>query len=383
MTERTVTFPCHQAAEFVRDVKARVADYFASTGRSSKADWRMLARIATSLALLFVPYALILTNRYPRGEMLALAIVMGIGMAGVGFGVSHDALHGGLSSSNGVNYLFGLTFDILGANGYMWRITHNVVHHTYTNIQGIDEDLEVSPLLRLSPRSEHRPIHRFQHLYAFATYSLSTLFWVFVKDYKYFLQRDIGPYLNKKHPWHEWAVLFAGKAVYYSWAIAVPLIVLRIPWWETLTGYVAMNLTAGLILGVVFQLAHVVEDTDHLAPDDEGRMEHTWLAHEMMTTANFATGNRLLTWYVGGLNYQVEHHLFPKVCSVHYPALRPIVRESARRHGIPYHEAPTLWSAIASHYRMLKKYGSGYREDAPPAAAPATEAAPMIEEAVV
>ena len=372
MTDRTVTFPCQQAAEFVRDVKARVATYFRESARSSKADWRMVARIVTSLSLLFVPYVLILTLHLPAVAMLALAVVMGIGMAGVGFGVSHDALHGGLSSSNAINYAFGLTFDLLGANGYMWKITHNVVHHTYTNIQGIDEDLEVSPLLRLSPRSEHRPIHRFQHLYAFATYSLSTLFWVFVKDYKYFFQRNIGPYVDKKHPWQEWAILFGGKAVYYAWAIVIPLLVLTIPWWQTLIGYVAMNLTAGLILGVVFQLAHVVEDTDHLAPDAAGRMEHTWLAHEMMTTANFATGNRLLTWYVGGLNYQVEHHLFPKVCSVHYPALRPIVKESARRHGIPYHEAPTLWAAIRSHYRMLKKYGSGFRLADAPAPAPSS-----------
>lgn len=367
MTDRTVTFPCQQAAAFVREVKARVAEHFEGAARSSKADGRMIARIITSLSLLFAPYALILSLDLSRSEMLVLAIIMGIGMAGVGFGVSHDALHGGLSSSSAVNYLFGLTFDLMGANGYMWRITHNVVHHTYTNVQGIDEDLEVSPLLRLSPRSEHRPIHRFQHLYAFATYSLSTLFWVFVKDYKYFFQRDIGPYVDKKHPWQEWLVLFGGKAVYYAWAIVIPIAVLPIPWWQTLIGYLAMNLTAGLILGVVFQLAHVVEETAHLAPDDEGRMEHTWLAHEMMTTANFATGNRLLTWYVGGLNYQVEHHLFPRVCSVHYPDIRPIVQDSARRHGIPYHEAPTLWAAIASHYRMLRKYGSGYREPLPAA----------------
>lgn len=372
MTDRTVTFPCRAAAAFVQEVKTRVAEYFERSGESQKADWRMIARIVTSLALLFVPYGLILSGRFTSAEMLGLAIVMGVGMAGVGFGVSHDALHGGLSSSNAVNYIFGLTFDLLGANGYMWKITHNVVHHTYTNIQGIDEDLEVSPLLRLSPRSEHRAIHRYQHLYAFATYSLSTIFWVFVKDYKYFLQKDIGPYVDKRHPWYEWTVLVVGKLVYYGWAIVVPLAVLTIPWWQTLIGYVAMNLTAGLILGVVFQLAHVVEGTDHPAPDPAGRMEHTWLAHEMMTTANFAPTNRLLTWYVGGLNHQIEHHLFPKMCSVHYPEIRPIVQAAARKYGIPYNEAPTLWSAITSHYRTLRKFGAGYRESAVPLMGPAT-----------
>jgi linoleoyl-CoA desaturase len=378
MTDRTVTFPSRAAAAFVQEVKVRVAEYFERSHRSQKADWRMIARIVTSLSLLFVPYALILTGRFNSVEMLGLALVMGVGMAGVGFGVSHDALHGGLSSSNAVNYLFGLTFDLLGANGYMWKITHNVVHHTYTNIQGIDEDLEVSPLLRLSPRSELRAIHRYQHLYAFATYSLSTIFWVFVKDYKYFLQKDIGPYQDKHHPWYEWTVLVVGKLVYYSWAIVVPLLVLSIPWWQTLIGYVAMNLTAGLILGVVFQLAHVVEGTDHPAPDGAGRMEHTWLAHEMMTTANFAPTDRLLTWYVGGLNHQIEHHLFPKMCSVHYPEIRPIVQDAARKYGIPYNEAPTLWAAIASHYRTLRKFGAGYRETAVPLMDPVTIPGPAV-----
>ncbi|MFI5235891.1 MAG: fatty acid desaturase family protein [Gemmatimonadales bacterium] len=369
-TERTVTFPSRAAAAFVQEVKTRVGEYFDSTGRSTKADWRMIARIFTALGLCFIPYALILSNRFSALEMLGLALVMGVGLAGIGFGISHDALHGGLSSSNAVNYLFGLTFDLLGANGYMWKITHNVVHHTYTNIQGIDEDLEVSPLLRLSPRSEHKPFHRYQHLYAFAAYSFSTIFWVFVKDYKYFLAKDIGPYQDKHHPWHEWAVLIGGKLAYYSWAIVIPLVVLTIPWWQTLIGYVVMNLTAGLILGVVFQLAHVVEGVDHLAPDGEGRMEYTWLAHEMMTTANFAPTNRLLTWYVGGLNHQIEHHLFPKMCSVHYPEIRPIVQDAARKHGIPYNEAPTLFAAMGSHYRTLKKYGQGYREEAPAAVRP-------------
>ena len=118
---------------------------------------------------------------------------MGVGVAGIGFSVSHDALHGAYSSDSRINTALGLTFDLMGANGYLWKITHNVIHHTYTNIQGIDEDLEVSPLLRLSPESDHKPIHKYQHIFGFAAYSFSTLFWVFVKDYKYLLQKGSGP----------------------------------------------------------------------------------------------------------------------------------------------------------------------------------------------
>jgi len=239
----------------------------------------------------------------------------------------------------------------------MWKITHNVIHHTYTNIDGVDEDLTVSPLLRLSPGAPLLRIHRFQHLYGLAAYSMSTIFWVFVKDFKYFFQKDLGPYKNKKHPRGEWVNLFVSKLVYYGWSIVIPLLVLEIPWWQFAIGYLAMHLTAGFILGVVFQLAHVVEGPDYPVPDEAGRMEDAWLVHEMETTANFARSSRMVSWYVGGLNFQIEHHLFPKVCSVHYPAISTIVKDTATKYGVPYYDQPTVMAAVRSHLRMLKKLG--------------------------
>jgi linoleoyl-CoA desaturase len=286
-------------------------------------------------------------------------------MAGIGFAVAHDALHGAYSDNPRVNQLIGYTFDLIGANGYMWKITHNVIHHTYTNVHGVDEDLTVSPLLRLSPHAEWKPIHRFQHWYAFFAYGFSTLFWVFVKDYKYFMQKNLGPYTNKTHPKSEWATLFIMKIVYYTWSIVVPLLVLDVAWWQFAIGYVAMHLTAGLILGVVFQLAHSVEGPAFPLPDERGVMEHAWAVHEMETTSNFGRHNALLNWYVGGLNFQIEHHLFPKVCSIHYPAISDIVREVAAKHGIRYNEHRTLREAVRSHYRMLKRLGQPPESSAP------------------
>ena len=200
MSTIRVTFPNRDAASFSDDVKARVADYFTSRGISDKADWRMVLKGLILLAVTFVPYGMILSNRFGPWTMLGLAAVMGAGVAGIGFSISHDALHGAYSNNAWVNRVIGWTFDICGANGYMWKVTHNVIHHTYTNIEGLDEDLTVSPLLRLSPHTEWKPFHRFQHLYGFLAYSFSTLFWVFVKDYKYFLQKDIGPFLGPEEP---------------------------------------------------------------------------------------------------------------------------------------------------------------------------------------
>jgi linoleoyl-CoA desaturase len=372
VTTTRVTFANRDATEFVAELKRRVAHYFEQAGISSKANGAMVFKTVVILGITFGAYGLILSRQFSPLEMLGLAVVMGIGFAGIGFSISHDALHGAYSSNPRVNRLIGFSFDLMGANGYMWKITHNVIHHTYTNIHGIDEDLTVSPLLRLSPRAPRRAIHRWQHLYAFLTYSFSTFFWVFVKDYKYFLQKDLGPYQGRQHPRSEIAILIGTKLLHYTWTLAIPFVVLGLPLWQFAIGFLAMHLTAGLILGIVFQLAHVVEGTDHPVPDAAGDMENAWTVHEMETTSNFGRGNRLLCWYVGGLNFQIEHHLFPKVCSIHYPAISPIVQQTAEEYGITYNQHRTLRDAIRSHYVTLRKFG---RSDPLPAAAARESAA--------
>lgn len=354
---QSVKFSNTSASPFIREMKQRVNEYFVTEGIARQADARMVAKTIGMLALTFVPYALILSGWFGPWTMLGLAMVMGVGVAGCGFSIAHDALHGAYTKNRFASRLLDLSFDFLGGSGYFWKITHNVIHHTYTNIHGIDEDLEVSPFLRLSPNSERRPIHRFQHIFGFAAYSVSTLYWVLVKDYKILLLENLGPYKGIQHPKKEVAILFGMKLFYYGYMIVLPLLVLDVAWWQFVIGFVAMHLTAGLILGVVFQLAHVVEGPEHFTLNEQEEMEDAWLVHEMKTTANFGRSNRLLCWYVGGLNFQIEHHLFPRICSIHYPAISPIVEEVAAKHGIPYHHHPTLRAAIASHYRMLKRLG--------------------------
>ncbi len=352
-----VTFATGVDGVFVDELKSRVAEYFETKRISDKANALMVLKTLSVLGLYFIPYGLILSNQFSPLTMLGLAVLMGTGLAGIGFCVAHDALHGAYSSKPVVNKVIGLTFDLMGASGYMWTLTHNIIHHTYTNIHGIDEDLEVSPLLRLSPRSKLLKIHRFQHHYAFLTYAFSTLFWAFVKDYKYFLQRDLGPFKNKKHPFSEVITLIVMKSIFYAYTIVIPWMVLDLAWWQFVIGYVAMQATGGFILGIIFQLAHVVEETQHPKANAEGAMENGWMVHEMETTSDFGRDNKFLTWYVGGLNFQIEHHLFPKVCSIHYPAISTIVRDVAAKHGVRYNHHATFKQAVISHYRTLKKYG--------------------------
>ena len=353
-----VTFAPSAGTLFVAEVKERVDQYFRLRELSPRANTEMIVKTCLMLAMTASAYALILSNRLGAWPMLGLCIVMGLGFAGIGFNVAHDALHGAYTSSRWKNRLLGFTFELVGASGYMWKITHNVIHHTYPNVHGLDEDLEVSPMLRLSPEAKHRPVHRYQHWYALVAYSVTTLFWVFLKDYQYFFKRDLGPLKGRQHPVSQVLTLVGTKLFYYAYTIVIPLLVVDVPWWQFAIGFVAMHLTSGTVLGVVFQLAHVVEETDHPVPDVDGAMENAWMVHQMETTSNFANKNRLLTWYVGGLNHQVEHHLFPKICSVHYPALSRIVRRTAEKHGIPYHHHETLRAAVGSHLRTLRRLGN-------------------------
>lgn len=352
-----VTFNNKIDKEFNKEVKKRVNEYFKKNNLSRHANAAMVFKTIIILAVYWGTYALIMTGSFTLGQMWLMCIVMGIGMAGIGFSITHDALHGAYSSKNWVNSFLGLFFDLVGANGYIWKITHNIIHHTYTNIHGHDEDLEVAEFIRLSPHSEFKNIHRFQHFLAFPAYSFATFFWVFIKDYWYFFKSPLGPYENKKHPFKEWVKLIITKIIYYSVTVVFPLIFLDITWWQFLIGFMSLHLTAGLILGIVFQLAHVVESTTHPIPNEENMIENHWVIHEMLTTNNFARDNKALCWYVGGLNFQIEHHLFPKTCSIHYPAISPIVEEVAKKYGVPYNIHDTFRDAIASHYRTLKKFG--------------------------
>jgi linoleoyl-CoA desaturase len=350
---------------FAREVKASANEYFERNRLSRHANEAMITKTVVLVALYLGSYG----PDHQRRPAAAVDVVL---LLRDGYRHGRDRLLGHsrcparrLFGQPARQRLIGCLFDTLGANGYVWKITHNGIHHTYTNIRGYDEDLEVSPLIRLSPHTPFKPIHRFQHLYAFVAYGTATVFWVFVKDYKYFLKRDLGPYRDKKHPPFEWLFLIISKASYYLAMIVLPLLVLDITWWQFLIGFLTLHLTAGLILGVIFQLAHVVEATVHLPEHEAGALKGTWMLYQMRTTNDFARGNRLLSWYVGGLNYQIEHHLLPRVCHVHDPQLSPIVERLASKHGVPYHSCPTLWQAIRSYYRVLKRLGDpGYE---PPA----------------
>jgi len=352
-----IKFPTPAGAPFYATIRHRVDQFFQMNQLSRHANGRMWAKTIFFLTGFAILYALILSNLLPAIIMLPIAAALGMFSAFVGFNVCHDAIHGALSHNKKVNKIFGFIFNLVGANPYVWSITHNIVHHTYTNIPGHDEDIEVAPgLIRIAEDDEINAIQRFQHWYAFPLYSLASLSWVFRKDYKKFFQTKIGNHTNR-HPKLEYFNLFFYKALYYFLFIVLPVLVLDISWWQFLIGFMTLHIVEGLTMGLVFQLAHVVEGTVFPIPDTQGNMEEAWAEHQMRTTANFATQNKAAAFFLGGLNRQIEHHLFPKICHIHYGEISRIVKQTAAEFNLPYIESKSFITALQSHWTTLKRFG--------------------------
>jgi linoleoyl-CoA desaturase len=358
LMQQKVKFIDKGRSEFFATVKKRVDVYFTENNISRNANAEMIFKTVFYVGGLALFYALIISNQFSPAVMLGFAIALGMFAAFIGFNVCHDAIHGSYSENQNVNKVFSLLFNVIGANAFVWSITHNVVHHTYTNIPGHDEDIEVAPgLIRLSPEDKLTGMQKYQHFYAFILYGLASLSWVFRKDYKKFYQEKIGNYDNRKKPKNEVFNLYFFKGVYYVLFLVLPLVILDITWWQFIIGFVAMHFAEGLVLGLVFQLAHVVEGTDFPYVNEEGNIEEAWAVHQMRTTANFARKSWLANFICGGLNMQIEHHLFPRVCHVHYGKISEIVKSTAEEFNVPYIENRTFIDALKSHYKMLKKFG--------------------------
>ncbi len=344
---------------FYAKVRERADHYFTSKNLSRNADALMIFKTVFFLGGTFSLYLLILSDSFSLWTMFAMAIGLGVFSAFIGFNVCHDAIHGSYSSNAFVNTALGSIFNLIGANVYNWKISHNLVHHTFTNIHEHDDDLVVAPgLVTVCPQESPLPIQRYQHFYAFLLYGMASLAWIFAKDYIKFFQSKIGGHATPSHPRIELFKLFFFKILYYILVIVLPLMLIdSITWWQFAIGFVCMQMAKGFVLGLVFQLAHIVEGLEFPEPDTSGQMEDAWAAHQMRTTANFGVQNFFTCFFCGGLNMQIEHHLFPKVCHTHYRALSAIVKSTAHEYGLPYFENDSFSTALASHYRLLRKFG--------------------------
>ncbi|MET0404416.1 MAG: acyl-CoA desaturase [Cystobacter sp.] len=346
-----------EAGPFHQALKSRVDSYFEESGRSRRDLPGMYVKTAALLAWFVASYVFLVFGAGSVWSALLGCLSLGLAMAGIGFSIQHDANHGGYSERRGLNQLFGGMLDMLGASSYVWGWKHNIFHHSHTNVAGLDADIDIQPFCRVAPSQRLYRAHRFQHFYIWMLYGLLTLKWQFVDDFKDIITGRVGRQRMPRPTGRKLVGALGGKLFFFTWSLAVPLFFH--PVWQVALCFALTSFILGLTLATVFQLAHCVEEAEFpVAPVGAGgTFTREWAAHQVETTVDFARGNRLLCWYLGGLNFQVVHHLFPRVCHLHYPAISRIVEATCLEHGVRYRSQAGVGTALGSHVRWLKRMG--------------------------
>lgn len=346
--------------EFFATLSQRVNAYFTTNNIQRTANTEMVIKTIFMISLYTIPYAIMISGIFTGvWAMLACYAVMGLGTAGIGLSIMHDANHGSYSNKNWVNNMLGLTLNMVGGHAFNWKVQHNVLHHTYTNVHEVDEDISPRGVLRMAPGSAWKPFHRWQHMYAWFFYGLLTFVWIVFKDYDRLARYEKDGLVKKQKTTaaKEWVVLLFTKIFYTGYVFVLPLVLLPFSFWQIFLGFFVMHYIAGFILAIIFQPAHVIEGTEYPMPDEDGNLENNWAIHQLHTTTNFGHRHKLFSWYVGGLNYQVEHHLFPNICHVHYRKIASIVESTAKEFGLPYKSKDTFLQALIAHTKLLKELG--------------------------
>lgn len=360
MKKKNIRFERADQRKFFTTLNKRVNDYFRQKSLKKTGNFKLYFKTLIMFILLVTPYFLITIFNFHFALDFALCIIMGIGVAGVGMNVMHDANHGSFSSKKWVNKIMGSSIYLLAGNVYNWKVQHNLLHHTFTNIHEHDEDLEAGRILRFSKHTPWKKHHRYQHLYSILLYGLLTINWSLTSDItqmiRYRKQKlSVG---TEKSDTYMWSILILTKILYFIIWIVLPIFVFDIAWYQVVIGFFVMHYIAGLILSMIFQLAHIVEKAETPTPNESGFMKNTWAIHQLFTTANFGTRSKFLNWFSGGLNHQIEHHIFPNISHVHYSKIAEIVKSTAKEFNLPYHEYSSIWIAIESHFNHLKHLGN-------------------------
>ena len=341
---------------FHAELKRRAAQYFQTEAKAQTGNTALLGKAILLVGSLVALYVHLVFFTPALGWALVECVALGTAVALVGFNVMHDGAHGSFSRYPRLNRAAAFTLDVLGGSSYMWDAKHNTVHHMYTNIDGVDDDLDIQPWMRVTADQKRYGAHRFQHLYFWMLYGMLYITWVLFTDYQKYFTRRIGSVPLKPMSRTDQATFWGFKVLNLGLYGALPIYM--VGFWGWLVGFLLTGWVAGFVLSIVFQLAHTVEHTAFPVPHAvTNKLEDEWAIHQLRTTANFATHNRVISWLVGGLNFQVEHHLFPKVSHVHYPQLSKIIKQTCAEFDVPYQEYPKMWQAVVSHVLFLRRLG--------------------------
>lgn len=354
------SLPFTQQLGFRKEVTRRVDEYLKANNLRQRDLPAMYVKATICLVWWAVSYVLMLYSGIAGWGALAtigLALVFGIGAGAVAFNIMHDANHNGLSNNAKVNRLFGYTIELVGLSSFIWRQQHNIWHHTYTNVAGLDEGLEMDGLVRNSPRDFWKPMHRYQHIYAPIVYAVAGIGLICIRNFQVYFTGKSGdsfqyPPMSRNDKITFWAFRLFNLIIY----LVLPALVFGLL--PAIGIFFLVASVTGLIIVTVLQMAHVMDDVDFPEPSgDPLKIENEWAIHEVQTTSDFAPKNAVINWYVGGLNFQIEHHLFPHMCHLLYPKIAPIVAQTCEDYGITYQVYPTFRTALKSHWLSIKAFG--------------------------
>ncbi len=341
---------------FHTELKGRITAYFETVGKSTTGDRAIFMKAVILMCFFTLIYIHLVFFTPPVFWQVVESILLGGVVAAIGFNVMHDGAHGSFSKYKWVNVLAAFSLNLLGGNSFMWNMKHNVIHHAFTNVDGVDDDIDIQPWMRMSSTQKKYRMHKYQHLYFWILYSLLYIFWIFVLDYQKYFKSRVGSMPLKKMSLNDHLIFWGFKIFHLFLFVGLPIYMVGFTSW--LTSFLIFTLVAGFVLSIVFQLAHTVEHTAFpVANVDTNKLDDEWAIHQIKTTANFATNNKVVSWLVGGLNFQIEHHLFPKISHIHYPAISKIIKQACIEYGIAYIEYSRVRYAVASHVAYLKQMG--------------------------
>ena len=303
-------------------------------------------------ALYFLCYAIAISSGHQFSVLCICYAFLGILIDLNFLNVIHEAVHTTLFRNKILNRFYVHLFDIMGANGFIWRIRHRL-HHNYPNVIGWDSDFEQSPIARVFPKAPYTRMHRYQHIYLPLLYPLYLFNWLLVRDFKDFFKRSQLVKRVVHIPAIEYVKLFLFKLFFLAYIIVIPKLVLNISWMQILTAFVIMIFTASLFSLIVLLTPHAVPDSDFPIPDKDGNLPMSWFEHQLHTTNDVTEDNWFTRSFMGSFNYHIAHHLFPYVNHVYYPEVTALIKKSASKNNLPYRSFPLVVS-LKKHYQLLK-----------------------------
>jgi linoleoyl-CoA desaturase len=249
--------------------------------------------------------------------------------------VLHEGTHGNLSRRPAINRGFVMLYEWIACfSADQYRLRHLSLHHAQPNVGQLDNDLHAKDLLRFSPAFPHRPYHRFQFIYAPLLYSLGIIQIAWIEDFKRLLTSRLAGHPHA--PWRLRDIVrqVSAKLTHFAVFIGIPLTLY--PTGSVLLAYLYVYLIGSLGIALIFQVTHVNTMVEFPSVDKTHLLKKDWYEHQIATAINYAPESQLALFLTGGVNLQIEHHLFPDIPANRYAEVGEKVKEITEKYGQNY-----------------------------------------------